>query len=294
MDKELGDKLSTVTRVQNLYGSTEGGWVGLQLQNDPDAWEYLCFSPQEGSMDFREQTPGIYELILVRQPDTWEQHPIWYTFPDKKEYATKDLWHKHPTKPNHYFYEGRVDDLIVYKNVSKFNPLGFEEQLRGNPLIRCPIVIGNYRQQSALLIELEEPAKSLPPAEVLEQIWPTIEDANAIAPKHAVVQKTHVIFETPTKPFQRTAKGTVQKLPTLKLYKEEIDELYLRAGDQKMGGSIAPTKPTNGMNGSANALKEAQQDLEVVRLQLKKIQLEKQKVDLELQEVALQMKLKAS
>lgn len=292
MDKELGDKLSTVTRVQNLYGTTECGWVGLQLQGDLGAWDYLYFSPTNPSIEFREQSPGIFELVLVREPETWEKHPIWFAFPDKNVYPTKDLWHKHPTKPNHYFYEGRVDDLIVYKNVSKFNPLGFEEQLRTNPLVRCPIVIGNYRQQSALLVELEDPAKSLPQEEVLDQIWPTIEDANSIAPKHAIIQRTHVMFEKPEKPFQRTAKGTVQKLPTLRLYQEEIDELYLKNGDQKMGGSMPPTRP---LNGSVNgALKEAQQDLESMRLQLKKIQLEKRKVDLELEEVALQLKLRAS
>lgn len=249
MDKEIGDKVSSLTPIFNVYGLTECGWASIQLATDRDAWDHVYLSPNDG-FEFREQSPGLYELVAVRKPDSWEQHPVWFTRPETlNEYPTKDLWREHPSKPNHWYYEGRLDDLIVYKNTSKYNPLAFEESLRSDPLIRFAIFIGTNREQSALLIELEAAAQGLSDEEALEKIWPAIEKANSVAPKHAIVEKSHVFFEKSEKPFLRTSKGTVQKLPTQRLYKEEIDALYEKYGDTKRAGTIVPMKA---MNGSAH------------------------------------------
>jgi hypothetical protein len=310
MDTELGKKLSTVVHVQNLYGATESGWAGLQIQTDLEDWDYIHMAEAPG-LEFRESTPGVYEFVIVRQPAEKDFQAIWYSFPEKQEYRTNDLFRKHPTKPNYWFYEGRTDDLIVYRNISKFNPLGFEEHLRTHPLIRYAIVIGSKRLQSSLLIELEEDAKTTSQADILAEIWPTIEAANAVAPKHAVVERTHIIFEKPEKPFLRTSKGTVQKIPTQKLYQPELDEMYATFGDQKIGAALAPMVPaaeetvsetTAPPQSPTKSLAETHVNgtaavdggVGIMELKLKQIELEKRMVELELQEVALRIKLKES
>jgi len=197
---------------------------------DREDWQYTFFHPTPG-IQFCEQTSGQYELVLVRDKHDEHLHSIWNTFPEiqlGKEWHTNDLWSKHPTKPNLWLYEGRVDDLIVFGNGSKHNPLAFEEQLRTNPLIKTVLVIGTGHQQAAALIELVKPIEDAEGAmeRVKEEVWPTVEAANRLAPKHALVKKSHIIFAKPTKPFMRASKGTVQRSSTLKLYKEEIDGLY--------------------------------------------------------------------
>src|SRR5437762_1170618 len=159
MDAEVGKVLSTKTTVVGAYGSTEAGIMGLQLVTDREDWQYNYFHPTPG-IQFREQTNGQYELVFVRDKQDEHLHPIWTTFPEiqlGEEWHSKDLWSKHPTKPNLWLYQGRIDDLIVFGNGSKHNPLAFEEQLRSNPLIGTALIVGTGRQQAAALIELIEP-----------------------------------------------------------------------------------------------------------------------------------------
>lgn len=247
IDVALGDQLSKIGRLLNVFGSTEAGISNLQIAPDEDAWQYQHFSPELPGAEFREQVPGLYEYVLVRTtPENDSHHPALCAFRDKQEWPLKDLFSKHPTRPNRWRYEGRTDDLIIFSDISKFNPVAFEEKLRGNPLIRYAIVLGNGRRQAAVLIELNDTAASIGREEVLAKIWEAVEAANEVAPKHAVVSRTHIIFAKPEKPMKRAEKGTVQKIPTARLYQEEIDELYTKHGDNKQeGGVLAPT-----LNGS--------------------------------------------
>lgn len=306
LDAKVGHALAQKTNVVNVYGSTEACTPGYQLMTARSDWQYNYFKPTPG-IEFRETTPGQYELVFVRHPEDENIHPIWTTFPDIKEYHIKDVFSKHPTKENLWLYEGRLDDLIVFGNGTKHNPLAFEEQLRSNPLIKTALVIGTGHEQAAALIELAEPVPDTEGAldRIRDEIWPTVEAANKVAPKHAVVMKTHVIFAHPAKPFLRASKGTVQRASTLKAYKEEIDELYKRIGDKKPAdGSLAKSinedalklveelKASGQVNGEKAVRVQDRSSEEVLRLELKKLQLEKQMIELQIREISLQIDLK--
>jgi hypothetical protein len=305
MDAAVGNVLSNKTTVASAYGSTEAGVVGLQLMTDCEDWQYNYFHPTPG-IQFREQTNGQYELVLVRDKQDEHLHSIWTTFPDiqlGEEWHIKDLWSKHPTKPNFWLYEGRIDDLIIFSNGTKHNPLAFEEQLRSNPLVKTALVVGNGHQQAAALIELVEPIADNEGAMemVRKEVWPTVEAANMMAPRHALVQKSHIIFSKPSKPFQRASKGTVQRASTIMLYKEEIDELYANSGDVKLDGllpkniacddiKILEEQQVNGeMDDKANRFNK---ETEVLELELKKLLSQKQALELQIKEIALQLELK--
>jgi len=285
----------------NIYGSTEACLPGVQLLTDQEDWQYNYFGPSPG-IKFVEQTPGQYELTFVRHPDDEHMYPIWQTFPHLNEWPIKDLFSRHPTKPNLWLYLGRIDDLIVFSNGSKHNPLAFEEQLRTHPLVRTALVAGTGRQQAAALIELAEPAAATAPgaaARLRDELWPTIDAANRVAPKHARVLKSHVLFASPAKPFLRASKGTVQRAPTLRAYAAELDALYAAAGDRKLEGVLAKTvggqdAVTMVGEGAVTSPKAAGvgADEDVLRLELRKVQLQKEMVELQLREVALQLDLK--
>lgn len=302
VDAKVGHSLSQVTSLVNLYGSTEACVPGYQMVTDPEDWKYNLFKPTPG-MQMQETTPGQYELVFVRHPEDEHLHPIWQTFPDQTEYRMKDIFSKHPSKPNLWLYEGRIDDLIVFGNGSKHNPLAFEEQLRSNPLIKTALVAGTGHQQPLALIELAEPVPETHDAldRIREEVWPTVEAANKVAPRHALVKKTHILFTTAAKPFLRASKGTVQRAPTLRAYKEEIEEAYARFGDKKLDGNLAKSvdegalKIVNGAekkNGVVSTVSEVMIDEDVLHLELRKLELQKQMLELEIREIALKIDLK--
>lgn len=82
-------------------------------------------------------------------------------------------------------------------------------------------------------------------AAFIERIWPTIEEANADAPSHARIMKSHVLFTSPQNPMLRAGKGTVQRCGTTRSYTAEIDALY-RDADIMSADVDAPDTVTPG------------------------------------------------
>lgn len=106
-----------------------------------------------------------------------------------------------------------------------------EQAISTHPKVKSVLVLGSMRFQAALLVELEE-AETLSTsqrAQIIEELWPTIQNANADCPCHAQIKKFYITFINPAKPMLRSAKGTIQRRPTLQLYEKEIDKLYADA-----------------------------------------------------------------
>lgn len=237
MDKALGNKIVAAGgNLQSLFGSTETGITGLPVE--ADAWDCLHWHPSLKGMEFRDLGSGLYEQFLTRHSESDNLQAVFYIFPDLQEWPMKDLYEKHPKYPNHWRHQGRTDDLISFQNAGKWNPLAFEGLCRTDPLIRDVVAVGSGHNQTALLVQLDERAEydggEQSRARVIEKIWPTIEEANEMAPKHGRVQKSHVLFAD--KPFHMTSKGTGQRMPTVRAFQKEIDDLYQREGDKKPEG----------------------------------------------------------
>ncbi|CAN8105567.1 unnamed protein product [Discula destructiva] len=102
-----------------------------------------------------------------------------------------------------------------------------------NPQLGGALVIGAQRFQAALLIELAaasaEPLSTSQQAALIEKIWPSIQEANDLAPAHARVEKGLVLVTTPDRPLIRAGKGTIQRGASLAQYAAEIDALYRNA-----------------------------------------------------------------
>lgn len=119
-----------------------------------------------------------------------------------------------------------------------------EHHINHHPEVRSVLVIGTLRFQAALLVELKttKQLSATERAEVIERLWPVIEEANQDCPRHAKIAKSHIFFTTPEKPMALAGKGTVQRQPTLKLYASEIDALYNDA--DKMNASLKTVQHT--------------------------------------------------
>lgn len=151
------------------------------------------------------------------------------------EYRTKDLFQPHPSIPDAWCWRARADDIIVFLNGEKTNPVSMEQYLvaRMPGVVAGALVFGTRRFQAALLIELAasqvagEPLSTAQQAELVERIWPSIQEANESAPAHARIEKALILIFPG--PLLRAGKGTIQRTASVAQYRGEIDALYANA-----------------------------------------------------------------
>lgn len=196
-------------------------------------WQWFIINSDVLGCDWRQtkSDPEIYEQVIVRNDTDPGMQGFFYTFPVSKEYSTKDLYRKHPSLPDHWIYHGRADDVIVFSNGEKLNPVTIERIVMGHPEIVGAVVVGSNRFQPALIIEPSKyPETDKEEKELIDRVWPTVVIANEETVAHGQIGRKFIALAKPDKPFQRAGKGTVQKAKTLEMYAADIDEIYEKAG----------------------------------------------------------------
>lgn len=173
----------------------------------------------------------VFEQVVVRK----DKHPglqgFFYTFPDDDEYFTKDLYKPHPTLPNHWIYYGRADNIIVFSNGEKLNPVTIEEIISDHPQVQGAVVVGTNKFQPALILEpTAYPKNADEEKKFIDSVWPLVVNANKETVAHGQIGRQFIMLTKPEKPFPRAGKGTIQRAGAVKLYKDEIDEFYERVG----------------------------------------------------------------
>lgn len=225
-----GDFVASNIPVYQTTGSSETSLLTQIRSSDNDnkeTWSYVHIHPTVNA-EFRHHYGDLHEMVIVRSSENEEYQPVFLHFPDRKEYETRDLLSPHPTLPGLWRYRGRKDDIIVFLNGEKTNPISFEQEVSRHPEVRSAIVAGAQRFEACLLVELLKtaPLSADERAQVIDRIWPTVQKANSQCPAHARVSKSNILITDPSKPMARAAKGTVQRAATLILYQEDIDALY--------------------------------------------------------------------
>ncbi|KAL8826985.1 MAG: hypothetical protein Q9191_003458 [Dirinaria sp. TL-2023a] len=215
-------KANEVIRVLNLTGTTEGLFIG-NLVVEREDWLWFAFHPFSG-FEFREVEPDLYEHWVHRTKHWPLFQGIFHTFPAKQSINLKDLYLKHPTKPNLWAFKGRSDDTVVLSNGYKISPLDTEAFVTTHPAVEGCLVIGTAKPQAGLLIELKDPSSR--DNELFDSIWSTVETANTLSLHKNQLQRDYITFAEPDKPFVRTDKGTVKRRATLELYADYIERFY--------------------------------------------------------------------
>lgn len=235
---DVGNAISAKTRFFTMFGATEIGNLPQILSNEDivdwkrEDWSYVTPHPNMGAK-FRPFTKDMYELVIVRDPKLEDYQTCFKVFPDLQEYSLRDLFSKHPTAPDKWRHRGRTDDTVVFDTGNNFNPVEMEDLIQGHSLVRSVLLIGDRRTKAVLLIEptsntLVTKAER---ADMVEKLWPLIEEANSKCAVFARVEKSHILFVSPDKPMERADKGTVQRRLTLDLYSQEINVFYAELDD---------------------------------------------------------------
>ncbi|KAK8000394.1 nonribosomal peptide synthetase [Apiospora arundinis] len=230
---EAGDRLVKAgVRLVNILATTENPLFPIYWNEDRELWRYFIYNPDVCGVEWRKQQGDdgdIYELVFVRQDKDPRKNleGYFYTFPEENEVSTNDLYKPHPSLPNHWLYYGRGDDIIVFSNGEKLNPVTIEGMIVAHPHIKSAVVVGYMRFQAALIIEPDtQPKNDEERQALLENVWTLVQKANKETVAHGQIDRDHITLSNPDKPFLRAGKGTVQRAATVKLYKDEIDQLY--------------------------------------------------------------------
>ncbi|KID70415.1 Male sterility, NAD-binding protein, partial [Metarhizium hybridum] len=251
LPQDLGDIVASKMYLRCQWGATETGIVPQLLPPEllPSAstgrelWSYVKFHPCVGAA-FDEVADGIFELVVRRDVALADTQPC-FTVPGidllDKEYRTRDLFEKHPHISGIWRWRARADDIIVFLNGEKANPISMEQHiLAKNPQVSGALVIGSNRFQAALLVEpaSEKPLTIAERAALIEHIWPSVDEANQSAPAHARVEKSFILVIPTDRRLIRSGKGTYMRGPSIAQYSKEIESLYAAADDAVLGDDI--------------------------------------------------------
>lgn len=235
LPQAIGDRVAKKVALHCRWGASEVGMPPELVPPElaPADWHYIRFHPCVGAV-FDQVTDGNYELVIRRDEALASTQPAFSIRGQQqleKEYRTGDLFERHPTVPDAWCWRARADDIIVFLNGEKTNPVSMEQHiLARNHELGGALVIGSQRFQAALLIEPAKAAGPLTTAEqaaLIERVWPSVDEANRVAPAHAQVEKALILVTTPDRPLIRAGKGTIQRPVSLSQYTEDIEQLYM-------------------------------------------------------------------
>ena len=203
------------------------------LRSNPGkTWDYLEFSPhvQPTMIPYEEGGDGVVEVV-VKENALLKPQVTNTTIDGVPAYATSDLLMPHPTIKGLYRIHGRADDQIMLSTGEKTNPGPLETILAQDPHVQAAVMFGRERTSNGVIVAPKQEFAFDPKDEervikFRNDIWPTVEKLNAFAPTHSRVFKEMILVESPSKPFQYTAKATVRRQLVLSEYAAEIDELY--------------------------------------------------------------------
>lgn len=243
LPQALGDRVAAAVELRCWYGASECGLPHQLVPPGlgPGDWNYLRFHPSVGA-SFEPVAGDAYELVMRRDDDRPQTAFSIRGQEDVDHYRSNDLFTPHPTVPDAWRWRGRADDIIVFSNGEKTNPIAMEQHVVvQNPEVASAVVVGTRRFQPALLIELAAGVvvgdndsgasqggllDTARQADLIERIWPSIQEANRVAPAFARVDKALVLILPTDRPLIRAGKGTIQRAASIAQYAAEIDALY--------------------------------------------------------------------
>lgn len=160
----------------------------------PELWNCFHINAEDTGVEWRPQPgeEGVFELVFTQQDScTHVNQGVFYTFPGTSEYQTSDLFRKHPQVPNHWIYHGRADNIIVFSNGEKLNPVNIEETVASSGLLKGALVVGQGRFQAAMLLEpRSHPKDEKEAAKLVDEVWPLVVKINKETGKRKLTRPT--------------------------------------------------------------------------------------------------------
>ncbi|KAK0212031.1 NRPS-like enzyme [Armillaria fumosa] len=223
LSKETGDNLArNGIRLLSTIGSTEAGCVSVLVPKrvSPEGWEWMRLSRQSDVILVPTEENDIFSLF-VKKSASYAPAAFNAEIDGIEALDMKDLVQLHPSNPRLWKVYGRADEQITHSTGEKTNPEPIEAALMSDRHITGAVMFGRGKFQPGVLIQPSpeyafDPKDTRRLAEYRSLIWESV----------AHVNQKMILVTNPSKPFEFTAKGTLRRGDTLKVYEIEIDEIY--------------------------------------------------------------------
>ena len=225
----VGKAIRARTHLFGTYASTETGILPGEMPPAED-YGYYRYSKRLGH-SFRPFARNMYELVHTRDPSLEEYQGVFYTFLDADTYSMRDLYIPHPTRGGWWCSAGRVDDVVIFADAKKLNPIPYEAAIEEHPAVATALICGTGRSRPAVLLQPRQwPEDKEGEDKLLDDIWKNFDKVNQAGPVFARLTRELVVITKKDKPMARAGgKDTVQRKRSIELYEEEIEEAYKRA-----------------------------------------------------------------
>ncbi|KAJ3895239.1 L-aminoadipate-semialdehyde dehydrogenase [Lentinula edodes] len=225
---DLGTRLTEAgVNIISIYGTSETGTIMNSERKflTDKGWNWV--RPTTLSKHFMVMEPQGKDTFECVIKDGYPAKVV-SNRPDGS-FATKDLFQRHPEEKDRYKYIGRLDDTLVHILGEKTNPVPMELCIRGNsPYVAEAIVFGAGQPTTGCLILPSELAKDLSNSELMEKVWPVIEEANAEAPTHSRLLPEMIGFLPYGTHVPIATKMSILRPACYTKFKDIIDGLYSR------------------------------------------------------------------
>ncbi|KAF5676476.1 transferase family [Fusarium circinatum] len=153
------------------------------------------------------------------------------------EFNFKDLFIKHPEKPNLWLYMGRSNDIICLEDAQKLSPIETENMICAHPSVKGCVMIGNGQKFACLMVELKDDVpRDLGTIEGLRKgLGDIIDQADQNQLRRGYLRRDYIIIADPKRPLPRTEKGTISRRAALKRCEEEFVAFYRLKGEATVG-----------------------------------------------------------
>jgi hypothetical protein len=195
--------------------------------NPHEDWQYVRLKPRLKA-GMRQRLDNLHKLVIARDKDTEGFQPVFTHFPEATAYETRDPVKPYPSKLGSQAHKSRIDDVIVFLNGEKTNPVTSEEEIVAHSEVNAVLVIGAQRVEAALLVELHtnQQQSNKEKLSFIERIWQVVERASRATPPHSRVSKDKILLVNHCKPMLRASNEMVQHSATLALYAEAMNAIY--------------------------------------------------------------------
>ena len=224
---DLGDSLvEKGINVESIWGATEMGFLGSSSNRGPgdNAWDYIRVpKPINDHICFKHVENDTFECIYLKSlpalvSSNSEDPP--------GSFWSKDLFKKHPTIANAWKHIGRLDDRLTLANGEKVLPLPMEGRIRQNSFVREAVVFGIGRSLPGVLVFRSDESAYLSDHEFIDNIWPTIQAANARAETFSQISKETIIPLGARVEYPVTDKESIKRAQVYAKFGQEIEAMY--------------------------------------------------------------------
>ncbi|KAI7859649.1 hypothetical protein BDC45DRAFT_590210 [Circinella umbellata] len=228
--RQVGDYLiSKGMNIRAAYGTTEINAMCIANISSDYNNQWYSMRPPSSVLPYcvweaTDETKSIHHLVLKAGC------PILATNIRNRpngDYATGDLFMEDPPKSGYWRHLGRNDDTLVMENGEKTNPIPIEHRINSAKVINSCVVIGESRQCTATLIQLElEHAMKYRLEDIISEVHEAVECANKSAPSHSIILPQMVYILPLSRHLPKTLKGNVIRKSAIKKYNQEIEKMY--------------------------------------------------------------------